>query len=116
MSTPGTGEPQAQKALTHRETMWIVAGVLLPVFMGSMDQTVVSSALPTIGASFGATSHLSWVVAANLLTATAMTPLYGKISDIHGRRYCAGKCIRHPLGRSQPGTDASDLLRRPAHR
>jgi len=86
MPTPGTGEPQAQKALTHRETMWIVAGVLLPVFMGSMDQTVVSSALPTIGASFGATSHLSWVVAANLLTATAMTPLYGKISDIHGRR------------------------------
>jgi MFS family permease len=86
MPTPGTGEPPAQKALTHRETMWIVAGVLLPVFMGSMDQTVVSSALPTIGASLGATAHLSWVVAANLLTATAMTPLYGKISDIYGRR------------------------------
>ena len=83
MPTPGTAEPQAQRALTHRETMWIVAGVLLPVFMGSMDQTVVSSALPTIGASLGATSHLSWVVAANLLTATAMTPLYGKISDIY---------------------------------
>ena len=66
--------------------MWIIAGVLLPVFMGSMDQTVVSSALPTIGVSLGATSHLSWVVAANLLTATAMTPLYGKISDIFGRR------------------------------
>ena len=66
--------------------MWIIAGVLLPVFMGSMDQTVVSSALPTIGVSLGATSHLSWVVAANLLTATAMTPLYGKISDIYGRR------------------------------
>ncbi len=84
MTTPGTGETPPQ--LTHRETMWIVAGVLLPVFMGSMDQTVVSSALPTIGASLGATSHLSWVVAANLLTATAMTPLYGKISDIYGRR------------------------------
>ena len=78
--------PQTQKALTHRETMWIVAGALLPVFMGSMDQTVVSSALPTIGASLGGASHLFWVVAVNLLTATAMTPLYGKISDIHGRR------------------------------
>ena len=76
----------APQALTHRETMWIVAGVLLPVFMGSMDQTVVSSALPTIGGSLGGASHLSWVVAANLLTATAMTPLYGKISDIYGRR------------------------------
>ncbi len=85
MSKP---EPDApiQKTLTHRETMWIVAGALLPVFMGSMDQTVVSSALPTIGASLGGVSHLFWVVAVNLLTATAMTPLYGKISDIHGRR------------------------------
>ena len=86
MSAPTKAEPKGQEALTHRETMWIVAGVLLPVFMGSMDQTVVSSALPTIGRSLGSTSHLSWVVAANLLTATAMTPLYGKISDIYGRR------------------------------
>ena len=86
MNAPTKPEPKTQKALSHRETMWIVAGVLLPVFMGSMDQTVVSSALPTIGASFGGASHLSWVVAANLLTATAMTPLYGKISDIYGRR------------------------------
>ena len=86
METPGPGERETPRQLTHRETMWIVAGVLLPVFMGSMDQTVVSSALPTIGVSLGSTSHLSWVVAANLLTATAMTPLYGKISDIYGRR------------------------------
>ena len=58
MTTPGAGEPQAQKALTHRETMWIVAGVLLPVFMGSMDQTVVSSALPAafLAAAAGAAS------------------------------------------------------------
>ena len=54
--------------------------------MGGFFFCGVSSALPTIGVSLGATSHLSWVVAANLLTATAMTPLYGKISDIYGRR------------------------------
>jgi MFS family permease len=66
--------------------MWIVAGVLLPVFMGSMDQSVVASALPTIGRSLGNSNYLSWVVAANLMMATAMTPLYGKISDIIGRR------------------------------
>lgn len=75
-----------QKLLTHRETMWIVAGVLLPVFLGSMDQTSVSSALPSIGHALGSSSLLSWVMAANLLTATASTPLYGKMSDIYGRR------------------------------
>ena len=75
-----------QQPLTHRETMWIVAGVLVPTFMGSLDQTIVSTSLPTIGQSFGATTHLSWVMAINLLTATATTPLYGKISDIYGRR------------------------------
>ena len=72
--------------LSHRQAMWIVAGALWPVFMGSMDQTVVSAALPSIGASLGGTSYLSWVVAANLLTMTAVTPLYGKFSDIVGRR------------------------------
>ncbi len=75
-----------QQPLTHRETMWIVGAVLVPAFMGSLDQTVVSTSLPTIGQSFGASSHLSWVMAINLLTATATTPLYGKISDIYGRR------------------------------
>ncbi len=76
----------AHGALTHRERMWIVAGALLPVFMGSMDQTVTSSVLPTIGRALGQVNHLSWVPTANLLTVTAMTPLYGKISDIIGRR------------------------------
>lgn len=75
-----------QQPLTHRETMWIVAGVLVPTFMGALDQTVVSNSLPTIGQSFGASSHLSWVMAVNFLTATATTPLYGKICDIYGRR------------------------------
>ena len=72
--------------LTHRETMWIVAGVLLPVFMASFDQSVVATALPTIGRDFGGTGQLSWVVTAYLLTSTAATPLYGKISDTRGRR------------------------------
>jgi MFS family permease len=86
MHAPAKPLPDVAAPLTHRETMWIVAGALLPVFMGSMDQSVVASALPTIGRVFGSTNYLSWVVAANLMTATAMTPLYGKISDIVGRR------------------------------
>lgn len=72
--------------LTHRDTLWIVAGVLLPVFMASLDQALVATALPTIGHAFDATGQLSWVVSAYLLTSTAATPLYGKISDTRGRR------------------------------
>ena len=86
MNAPATPSALVNGPLTHRQTMWIVAGVLLPVFMGSMDQSVVASALPTIGHSLGSSNYLSWVVAANLMMATAMTPLYGKISDIIGRR------------------------------
>ena len=86
MNAPTRPDSKALPKLTHRQAMWIVAGVLLPVFMGSMDQTVVSSALPSIGQTLGSSNYLSWVVAANLLTTTAMTPLYGKISDIIGRR------------------------------
>ncbi len=74
------------RPLTHRETMWIVLGVLVPVLMASLDQSMVASALPTIGREFGDTRNLSWIVAANLLTTTAATPLYGKFSDIKGRQ------------------------------
>ena len=86
MNAPSKPDNKVAPKLTHRQALWIVAGALLPVFMGSMDQTVVSSALPSIGQALGSTSYLSWVVAANLLTMTAMTPLYGKISDSIGRR------------------------------
>ncbi len=79
-------ETMPYRALTHRETMWIVLGVLVPVLMASLDQSMVASALPTIGREFDDTRNLSWIVAANLLTMTAATPLYGKISDIKGRR------------------------------
>lgn len=83
--TAATPAGTSYRDLTHRETMWIVVGVLAPVLMASLDQSMVASALPTIGREFGDTRNLSWVVAANLLTMTAVTPLYGKFSDIKGR-------------------------------
>ena len=76
----------ADLPLTHQETVRIVVGCMLPVFMGAMMQTIVASALPTIAADLGGGSLLSWAITAYLLTSTAMVPLYGKISDIHGRR------------------------------
>jgi EmrB/QacA subfamily drug resistance transporter len=73
--------------LTHRQTLLIVLGVLLPTFMGSLDQTILATALPTIGRDFGDVHNLPWLITAYLLAATAVIPLYGKIADIHGRRF-----------------------------
>jgi len=64
----------------------IMAGVLLAMLLGAMDQTIVAPALATMGRDFGNFEYLPWVVTAYLLSATAVTPLYGKLSDIHGRR------------------------------
>jgi EmrB/QacA subfamily drug resistance transporter len=80
------GPPVTPKSLTHRETLLVVLGVLLPVFMGSLDTTILASALPTIGRQFGDVHNLPWLVTAYLISNTAITALYGKISDIHGRR------------------------------
>lgn len=74
------------RLLTHRDARAIVFGVLLPVFMGSVDTTILASALPTIGRDLGNIQALPWLVTAYLIAATAVTPLYGKISDIRGRR------------------------------
>ncbi len=72
--------------LTHREARQIMFGILLPVFMGSLDATILASALPTIGRDLGDVHLLPWLITAYLIASTAVTPLYGKISDIHGRR------------------------------
>src|ERR1700681_2439227 len=78
--------PASARDLTHGETKLVVLGVLLPVFMGSLDNTILASALPTIGRDFGDVHNLPWLITAYLIANTAVTPLYGKFSDIHGRR------------------------------
>jgi EmrB/QacA subfamily drug resistance transporter len=90
-SRPGTHAAAAAPAdrphvLEHREIRTIMIGIMLAMFLGALDQTIVATALPTIGRTFGNLTDLSWVVTAYLLTGTAVTPLYGKLSDIHGRR------------------------------
>src|SRR5262249_29917556 len=72
--------------LAHAAARGIVGGVLLTMLLAALDQVMVATALPTIAASLGDVDNMSWVVTANLLCATAATPLYGKLSDIHGRR------------------------------
>ena len=61
-------------------------GIMLAMFLAALDQTIVATALPTIGRALHDVDDLPWVVTAYLLTSTAVTPLYGKLSDIHGRR------------------------------
>src|ERR1700685_256622 len=72
--------------LTHREKRLIVISMMLPVFLGSVDQSILASALPTIGRSLGDVHSLPWLITAFLIASTALTPLYGKFADIHGRR------------------------------
>jgi EmrB/QacA subfamily drug resistance transporter len=61
-------------------------GILLAMFLAALDQTIIATALPTIGRELGDLEHLPWIVTVYLLTSTAVTPLYGKLSDTYGRR------------------------------
>ena len=82
-------DPAALDALprfTHREILRVLSGILLCIFLAAIDQTVVIPAVPAIAADLHGFGHLSWIVAAYLLTSTAATPIYGKLSDIYGRR------------------------------
>jgi EmrB/QacA subfamily drug resistance transporter len=72
--------------LDHPTIRAIVAGIMLAMFLSALEQTIVAPALPAIGRSLGDIDNLSWVVTAYLLAATVATPLFGKLSDIYGRR------------------------------
>jgi EmrB/QacA subfamily drug resistance transporter len=72
--------------LSHAEIRSIIIGIMLAMLLAALDQTIVATALPTIGRDLNDVAHLSWIVTAYLLASTAVTPLYGKLSDIYGRR------------------------------
>src|SRR5262249_20469603 len=75
------------RTLTPREIRLVILGVVLPVFMGSFDNTNLATALPTIGRSLNDVQGLPWLITIYLLAATAGMPLFGKIADIHGRQF-----------------------------
>jgi EmrB/QacA subfamily drug resistance transporter len=77
----------AQRApLTSSEVRTILMSLMLTMFLAALDQTIVATALPTIGRQFGDVSSLSWVITAYLLASTAVAPVFGTLSDIYGRR------------------------------
>src|ERR1035437_8144817 len=73
-------------ALTPSEVRTILMSLMLTLFLAALDQTIVATALPTIGRQFQDVSNLSWVITAYLLASTAVAPVFGTLSDIYGRR------------------------------
>jgi EmrB/QacA subfamily drug resistance transporter len=82
-TTAAPGTPTVP--LSHREIMVILSGVLLAMSLGTLDQTIVTTALPAIARDLQGFEHLSWVVVAYMLTSTGLILVYGKISDTYGR-------------------------------
>ncbi len=72
--------------MTHREILVVLAGLLTGMFLVALNQTIVATALPTIAGELGGLDLIAWIVTAYLLAATAATPLFGRLSDLHGRR------------------------------
>jgi EmrB/QacA subfamily drug resistance transporter len=80
----GIAEPP-RLAFSHREILSMLSGTVLGMFLGALDQTIVATSLPAMVGDLNGTQHLSWVVSAYLVTSTASTPIYGKLSDLYGR-------------------------------
>ena len=83
---PSAPSPGTDEALSHRQILLVFSGLMLGMFLAALDQTVVSTALPTIVGDLHGASHLSWVVTAYLLASTVSTPLWGKLGDLYGRK------------------------------
>lgn len=81
-----THVPDGAKVLTHAQVLIVMSGLMLGMLLAALDQTIVSTALPTIVGQLGGLNHLSWVVTAYLLTSTVSLPLYGKMGDLYGRK------------------------------
>ncbi len=81
-----TSDASSRPALDRADIRSILIGVMLAMFLSALDQTIIATALPTIGGELRDNHHLPWIVTIYLLTSTAVTPLYGKLADIKGRR------------------------------
>jgi EmrB/QacA subfamily drug resistance transporter len=79
-------DPDSPNYLSHKQILVILGGLMAGMFLAALDQSIVGTALPQIVSEFNSLDKLSWVVTAYLLTSTASTPLWGKISDLYGRR------------------------------
>src|SRR4029079_17078374 len=79
-------DPIADRPADRRSVLLVVSGLMRVMLLASLDQTIVSTALPTIVGELGGLEHLAWVVTASLRAVTIVTPLYGKLGDLYGRK------------------------------
>src|SRR4051812_18566746 len=82
----GAVAQDAPSSFTHRQIVIILAGLMSGMFLAALDQTIVSTAIRTIADDLNGLSVQAWVTTAYLITSTIATPLYGKLSDIYGRK------------------------------
>jgi len=92
-SPPPADGDEVNSYLSHDQIVLVMFGLMSGLFLAALDQSIVGTALPRIVSDLGGLDHLSWVVTAYLLTSTAVTPLWGKISDLYGRRLIFQICI-----------------------
>src|SRR5215217_6277215 len=81
-----TADTLAPPALGRRQVLVAFSGLLLVMLLAALDSTIVSTALPTIVGDLGGLEHLAWVVTGYLLAQTIVTPIYGKLGDLYGRK------------------------------
>ncbi len=89
MTTSPTARPAAttpDRGFTHRQIVTILTGLMMGMFLAALDQTIVATAIRTIADDLKGLDHQAWATTAYLITATIVTPLYGKLSDIYGRK------------------------------
>jgi EmrB/QacA subfamily drug resistance transporter len=85
-STADTAQLSAPPPIARTRVRWVFLAVILTMLLGALDQTIVSTALPTIVGELNGLEHLSWVVTAYMLAATVGMPIYGKAGDLFGRK------------------------------
>jgi EmrB/QacA subfamily drug resistance transporter len=83
---PSEGDPEEITPAEHRRILVILGALMMGMFLATLDQTIVSTALPTIAGDLHGLNHLTWVVTSYLLTSTISTPMWGKLGDLYGRK------------------------------
>ena len=86
MEIEKSGDVNSPPALSHRQVLVVFSGLMLVLLLAALDSTIVATALPTIVGELGGLERLAWVVTAYLLAQTIVTPLYGKLGDLYGRK------------------------------
>lgn len=114
VAVASTPEPQALSAtLSRGRLISVLIGVMLGMLLSALDQTIVGTALPRIVANLGGLEHYAWVATSYLLASTVSIPLYGKLSDIYGRRFFfIGGMVIFLVGSALSGTsqDMTQLI------